>query len=257
MNPRSQLSRSLQCAHRITSSSTMFNFLLHFSRSSIAHNLIFAAYTFFPIFPNFVSSLPQMEPTPRQVRNHYAQKNQEAHLERALAFKKAANLHCPSNVSLPIIFLCTVCYGWLKSPISSIKQDDYTDLQLSEDKSEDPRESTRSSDIQEEDFDQHQVVLLLGQVRQVKSLLTTSVPPPKKRSHADPVIARPLLPHSWNSAGEMPLPLLKHLKSALWNKLSKSDHAASTQALPLHMSSGDQDVPQSKASADHNVRQHQ
>jgi hypothetical protein len=41
-----------------------------------------------------------MEPTARQVRNHYSQKNQEAHLERALAraFKKTANSHCQSNV---------------------------------------------------------------------------------------------------------------------------------------------------------------
>jgi hypothetical protein len=46
-----------------------------------------------------------MEPTPSQVRNHYSQKNQEAHLERALAFKKAANRHFPSNVGLPMIYL--------------------------------------------------------------------------------------------------------------------------------------------------------
>jgi hypothetical protein len=41
-----------------------------------------------------------MEPTASQVRNHYSQKNQEAHLERALAraLQKTANLHCQSNV---------------------------------------------------------------------------------------------------------------------------------------------------------------
>ena len=41
-----------------------------------------------------------MEPTASQTRNHYLQKNQTAHLERALAcaFKKAANLQCRSNV---------------------------------------------------------------------------------------------------------------------------------------------------------------
>jgi len=54
-------------------------------------------YTFVYI-PNFTSS--NMEPTASQVRNHYSQKNQEAHLERALAraLQKTANLHCQSNV---------------------------------------------------------------------------------------------------------------------------------------------------------------
>jgi hypothetical protein len=45
-----------------------------------------------------------MELMSRQVRNYYSQKNQVAHLVRALAFKKAANFCCPSNVWLPIIF---------------------------------------------------------------------------------------------------------------------------------------------------------
>jgi hypothetical protein len=44
-----------------------------------------------------------MEPTASQVRNHYSQKNQEAHLERALAraLQKTANLHSQSNVLTP------------------------------------------------------------------------------------------------------------------------------------------------------------
>jgi hypothetical protein len=48
--------------------------------------------------PNF--TLLNIEPTASQVRNHYSQKNQEAHLERALAraLQKTANLHCQSNV---------------------------------------------------------------------------------------------------------------------------------------------------------------
>jgi len=48
--------------------------------------------------PNFTSS--NMEPTPSQVRNHYSQKNQETHVERALAHasQKTANLDCRSNV---------------------------------------------------------------------------------------------------------------------------------------------------------------
>ena len=94
----------LQGVPQIASFSTMCNFLVNFSHYSIALNLIFTAYTFSPTFPNFLSSLAQMEPTPSQVRNHYSQHHQEAHLERALAVKRAANLRCPSNVSLPNIF---------------------------------------------------------------------------------------------------------------------------------------------------------
>ena len=52
-------------------------------------------------------------------------------------------------------------------------------------------------------------------------------------------------------------PLLKHQKSTLLNKLSESDRAQSTQVLPLRMSSGDQYVPQPKASADQSVPHHQ
>jgi len=46
-----------------------------------------------------------MEPIPSQVRNNYWQKNQQAHLQRALVIKNAANLCYPSNVCLPNIFL--------------------------------------------------------------------------------------------------------------------------------------------------------
>jgi len=48
--------------------------------------------------PNFTSS--NMEPTTSQVRNHYSEENQEAHLGRALVcpFRKRANRNCQSNV---------------------------------------------------------------------------------------------------------------------------------------------------------------
>ena len=52
-------------------------------------------------------------------------------------------------------------------------------------------------------------------------------------------------------------PLLKHQKSTLLNKLSESDRAPSTQARPLRISSGDQNVSQPKAGADQNVPQEQ
>jgi len=109
MNRWSHRSWTLHGAPRIASSSTMRYFLLQFSRYSITLDLIFTAYTFSPIFLNFLSSLPQMEPMPSQVRNHYSQKNHEAHLQRALEFKKAANLRCPSNGCLPIILHRALC----------------------------------------------------------------------------------------------------------------------------------------------------
>jgi len=257
MNQWSHLSWTVQGAPGIASILTMCNFLLHFSLYSIALNLLFTAYTFSPTFPNFLSSLPQMKPTPSQVRIHYSQKNQEAHLKRALTFKKAANLHCPSNVCLGIICHQALCCRWLMSPISWLEQDDDTDLEIGDDESEDPGKSTLSSDIEEDNQDHQQEVLLQGQARRDMSLQSTSVPLPKKRSCANTVIARPPLPNSWNPAGAMAPPLLKRQKSTLLNKLSKSDGAPSTQALPLRKSSGDQNVPQPKASADQNVPQHQ
>ena len=57
-----------------------------------------------------------MEPMPSQVRNHHSQNNQEAHLERALAFQKAAIHHGPSNVWLPIICLASSYCRWQMSP---------------------------------------------------------------------------------------------------------------------------------------------
>jgi hypothetical protein len=45
--------------------------------------------------------------------------------------------------------------------------------------------------------------------------------------------------------------------STLLNKLSNSHHAPSTKVLPLHMSSGDQNIPQPKTSADQNIPHHQ
>ena len=104
----------------------MCNFLHHLSCYSSAHNRIFTAYTFSSTFHNFLSLLPQMEPTRSQVRNHYWQTNQQVHHKRALALKKAANLRCPSSICLPIICHRTLCSGTLGSLISSLKQDNYT-----------------------------------------------------------------------------------------------------------------------------------
>jgi len=95
-------------------------------------------------------------------------------------------------------------------------------------------------------------------VRRNKTLHTTSVPLPEKRSRADTVIARPPLPNSRNLPVALAPPLLKRQKSSLLNKLSQSDRATSARALVLpNKCSGHQNIPQPKASSDQNIPQHQ
>ena len=146
----------------IASSSTIFKYLPHLSNYCIALKLIFPAFTLSPTFSNSRCWLQQMEPTTRQVRNHYSQKNHKAHLERVLAFKKAANLLCPSNVWLPNICLRASYCSCLISPISLIHQDDETDQEFGYDDSADTWESTISSNIEEDNLDHQQEVLYLG-----------------------------------------------------------------------------------------------
>jgi hypothetical protein len=72
-----------------------------------------------------------------------------------------------------------------------IKQDDDdTNQQISNGESEDPGEFTLLSDMTEDDLDNWQEVLHLGQVRPDKALQTTRVPLPKKQSHADSIVTR-------------------------------------------------------------------
>jgi len=126
----SHLSWTLPGVPQIASFWSMCNILLHFSHYSFALNHIFTAYTLSPPFPNYLSSLQQMEPMPSQVKNHYSQTNQEAHHERTLALKQAAKLQCPSNVSLWCIFLHVLyCPGPL-SPISFYKQDNHPNQEI-------------------------------------------------------------------------------------------------------------------------------
>jgi len=88
------LSRNVQGTPQNASSSIRCNCLHHFFCYSTALNLIFTACILHsPTFPNCLTSLQQMKPTPSQVRKHHSQKNHEVHLERAITFKKAANLH--------------------------------------------------------------------------------------------------------------------------------------------------------------------
>jgi len=139
-----------------------------------------------------------------------------------------------------------------------MNQNDETDQELGDDDHEDTRESTLSSNIEQDYFDHQQEVLHLGQAHREKSLRTTRVPPPKKRSHVDTVIARPPLPNSRNLPAAMAPPLLKCQKSYLLNRLSESDCTPSARALVLpNKSSSDHNIPQPKASSNQNVSQHQ
>jgi len=104
---RSNLRCNLQGARRLTFSLTMCDFLLQ------CFVLFFCIWSYIYCIDT-CSHIAQLSifitahgTTPSQVRNHHSQINQEAHLERALAFTAAGNLQCLSNVSLPII--CDLC----------------------------------------------------------------------------------------------------------------------------------------------------
>jgi len=105
----------------------------------------------------------------------------------------------------------------------SVKQNNDTNQEISNDDSEDTGESTSSSYIQEDHLDHQQEVQLLRKACLDKTLWNTIVPLPQKQSCTDTNIARPPLPNSRNSAGAMASALLKFQKSTLLNKLFKSD----------------------------------
>jgi len=91
-----------------------------------------------------------------------------------------------------------------------MKQDDNdTDREISQNESEGLGESTLSSDIEEDDLDNQQEVLHLDQARRDKTIRTTRVPPAKKWSRADTVIARTSLPNLRHPALAMAPPSLK------------------------------------------------
>jgi len=136
------------------------------------------------------------------------------------------------------------------------QDDDYTDREeISDDTSENPGESTLSSDIKEDDLDNWQEVLHLDEAFHDYIIRTTKVPQPKKRNRADTVMARTSLPNLRHQAGAMAPPLLKCQKSTI-NILRESDIVPS-QARPLPKAGGDQSLPQPKAGGDHNIPQHQ
>jgi len=136
-----------------------------------------------------------------------------------------------------------------------MKQDENdTDREIGENESEDLGVSTLSSDIEEDDLDNQQEVLHQDQACRDKTIRTTRVPPPKKRSRADTVIARTSLPNLRHPTGAMAPPLLKRQKSTI-NISRESDIV---QALPIPKGGGDHNMPQQKpGGGDHNVPQHQ
>jgi len=138
-----------------------------------------------------------------------------------------------------------------------MKQNDNTNQEISDNTSENTGESTWPADNKEDDLHYEQEVVHLGEVRWDKSLQTTRIPLPKKESCTDTFIAHPPLPNSRNPAETMAPELLTSKESTLLNKLSESDHAPSSQVLPLCKSKADHNVPHQKASADENIPQHQ
>jgi len=134
------------------------------------------------------------------------------------------------------------------------QDDDDTNREISENKSEDHGEFTSSSDIEEDNLDNQQEVLHLDQERRDQTIWTTRVPLRKKRRPADTVIARTSLPNLQHLAWAIAPPLLQCQKSII-NISRVSDIV---QALPLPKAGGDHNVPQPEAGGgDHNVPQHQ
>jgi len=152
----------------------------------------------------------------------------------------------PSSIEFEIADVRTI--------ILMTQDDNDTYREISENESEDLGESTLSSDIEEDNLDNQQEVLHLDQACRDKTIRTTRVPPPKKQSRADTVIAFTSLPNLRHPARAMASPLLKRQKSAI-NISRESDIV---QALPLPKAGGDQNVPQQKpGGCDHNDPQHQ
>jgi len=136
-----------------------------------------------------------------------------------------------------------------------IKQDDNsTDWVISDNESENPGESTLSSDIEDDDLDNQQEDRHLDQARRNETIQTSMVPLPKKPGHSDTVIACTLLPNLQHPAGAIAPPLLKLQESTI-NISHKSDIV---QALLFPKASRVQNVPQPKAGGgDHNIPQYQ
>ena len=133
--------------------------------------------------------------------------------------------------------------------------DDDTDREISDGYRADPGQSILLSDIEEDNLDNQPVVLHFHQAHHDKTIWTTRVPLPKRRSRTDTVIARTSLPHLRHPAEAIAPPLLKRQKSTI--NISCQSDIVPAQELPLAKAGGDKNVLQRMASGDHNVPQHQ
>jgi len=99
----------------------------------------------------------------------------------------------PLSIVLEIANVCTIIFRK--------QDDDDTDRKISKNKSEDPGESTLSSNIEEDNLNDQQDVLHSDQAHHYETIQTTRVPLPKQQSSADTVIACTALPNLRHLAG--------------------------------------------------------
>jgi hypothetical protein len=137
--------------------------------------------------------------------------------------------------------------------IRSKEDHDDTDWEIIGDESEDPEESTSSSDIEEDDYDDQQEVRHLEQVRRNKTIPTSRVLLPNIQSRPDTVIARTSLANLRSPSAAITPPVFKSQQSTI-NILLVSD-VVCAQVLPLPKAGWDQNVPQPMAGGDHHVPQ--
>jgi len=139
--------------------------------------------------------------------------------------------------------------------IQMMQHDNDTDWEISNNEIEDPEESALSSDIEEDILYNQQEDVYQDQAHRDKTIRITQVPLPKKRSRADTLIARAVLPNLWHPAGAIAPPLLKRQKSNII--IIHVSDVLPAQVLPLPEAGGNQIVSQPKAGGDHNVPRHQ
>jgi len=147
-----------------------------------------------------------------QVRNHYSQKNHEAHLEWALAFvSRREPIFIADQMfehsTQPSSMVLDIANVWAKILVK--QDDDDPDQEISDDVSEDPVESTLSSDIKQNDLAKQQEVFHQDPAHCAKTFQMTKIPLPKKLSHADTVIVHTSLPNQRHPDGVIAPPLLQ------------------------------------------------
>ena len=241
---------------QIASSSTECYFVVLFSHYSTKLHTIFFLIYFCLHSPTALSSTWNLQPARwgitihRRIKKPTLREHLHVHWRRQPIFIADQMFELPTQPSSIVLEIANV-----RAMICMKQDDDDTYWVISENQSEDPGESTLSSDSEEDDLDNQQEVLHLDQAHCDKTIWTTRVPLPTKQSRADTVIAPTSLPNLRPPAGAIAPQLLK-CQGLTFNILRESD-VVPAQALQLPMAGGDQNVPQPKAGGDHNVPQHQ